>query len=131
VFLTECRVVADKGVQLKASTVAARLTAHLLNEVARAYTHNLCVIYLLMLTFILDIVLVGFLEISYHIPSVICKVMEVYAGEHLSNILVSIFSRNQICQDCRVETALFQLWDAVPGQGFWNVSGDMKSAQRE
>jgi len=41
-----------------------------------------------MLTFILDINLVGFLEISYHIPSMICKVMEAYEGEHLSNLLI-------------------------------------------
>jgi hypothetical protein len=59
-----------------------------LSEVARSYTHNLCVIFLLILTCPLDIVLVGFLEILYHIPSIICKVMEVYKGEHLSNILV-------------------------------------------
>ena len=41
-----------------------------------------------MLTIILDIVLVGFLEISYHMPCMICKVMEAYEGEHLSNLLV-------------------------------------------
>jgi hypothetical protein len=40
-----------------------------------------------MQTFILDIVLVVFLEISYHIPSMICKVMEAYKDEHQSNIL--------------------------------------------
>jgi len=50
--------------------------------------HNLCVISLVMLTFILDIVLVGFLEISYHIPSMTCKVIDAYESEHLSNILV-------------------------------------------
>ena len=44
-----------------------------------------------MLTFILDIVLVGFLEISYHIPSMICKVMEAYKGERISNMLVYEF----------------------------------------
>jgi len=59
-----------------------------LSEVGRWFSHNLCVIFLVVLTFILDIVLVGFLEISYHIPSMICKVMEAYEGEHLSNILV-------------------------------------------
>jgi len=40
-----------------------------------------------MLTFILDIVLVGFLEISYHIRSMTCQVMEAYVGEQVSNIL--------------------------------------------
>jgi len=44
-----------------------------------------------VLTFILDTVLVGFLEISYHMPSLICKVMEAYKGEHLSNLLVDGF----------------------------------------
>ena len=44
-----------------------------------------------MLTFTLDIVLVGLLEISYHIPSMTCKVMEAYKGEHLSNIIVYEF----------------------------------------
>jgi len=53
--------------------------------------HNLCVISLVVLTFILDTVLVGFLEISYHIPSMTCKVIDVYEGEHLSNILVYEF----------------------------------------
>jgi len=59
-----------------------------LSEVARSYSHNLCVIFLVILTFILDIVLVGFLEISYHIPSKICKVIEAYEGEHVSYIVV-------------------------------------------
>jgi hypothetical protein len=59
-----------------------------LNEVARSYTHNACEIFQVVLTFIPDIVLVGFLEISYHIASMICNVMEAYHGEHLSNILV-------------------------------------------
>ena len=62
-----------------------------MNEVARLYTHNLCVISLVVLTFILDIVLVGFLEISYHIPSMTSKVIDTYEGEHLSNILVYEF----------------------------------------
>jgi hypothetical protein len=62
-----------------------------LNEVARSYTHNLCVISLVVLTFILDIVLVGFLDISYQIPSMTCKVIDTYKGEHLSNILVYEF----------------------------------------
>ena len=55
---------------------------------ARSYTHNLCVISLVALTFILDIVLVGFLEICYDIPSMNCKVIDAYEGEHLSNMLV-------------------------------------------
>ena len=62
-----------------------------MNEVTRWYMHNLCVISLVVLTFILDTVLVGFLEISYHIPSMTCKVIDVYEGEHLSNILVYEF----------------------------------------
>ena len=62
-----------------------------MNEVGRLYTHNFCVISLVVLTFILDIVLVGFLEISSHIPSMTCKVMEAYEGEHLSHILVYEF----------------------------------------
>jgi len=53
--------------------------------------HNLCVISLVVLTFILDIALVGFLEISYHIPSMTCKVIDAYKGEHLSNIIVYKF----------------------------------------
>ena len=44
-----------------------------------------------MLTFILNIVLVGFLERSYHIPSMTCEVIDTYEGEHLSNILVYEF----------------------------------------
>jgi hypothetical protein len=59
-----------------------------LNKVAWSYTHNLYVIYLVVLIFILDIVLVWFLEISYHIASMTCKVIDTYEGEHLSNILV-------------------------------------------
>ena len=59
-----------------------------MNEVARLDTHNLCVISVVVLTFILDINLVGFLDISYHIPSMPCKVINAYKGEHLSNILV-------------------------------------------
>jgi len=53
--------------------------------------YNLLVISLVMLTFILDIDLVGFLEISYHIPSMTCKVIDTYKGEPLSNILVHEF----------------------------------------
>jgi len=44
-----------------------------------------------VLTFILDIVLVEFLEMSYHIPSVTFKVIHKYEGEHVSNILVYEF----------------------------------------
>jgi len=62
-----------------------------MNEVGRSYTHNFCVISLGVLTFILDIVLVGFLEISSHSPSMTCKVMDAYEGEHLSQILVYEF----------------------------------------
>ena len=49
----------------EASTVAAQLTGLLLNEVAKSYTSNLCVIFLVVLLFILQLVLVGFLEIYY------------------------------------------------------------------
>jgi len=62
-----------------------------MNDVPRSYMHNLCVIFLVVLTIILDIVLVGFMEISYHIPSMTCKVINAYEGEHLSNILVYVF----------------------------------------
>jgi len=65
-----------QGAQQEAITVAVRLTGLLWNEVARSYTHNLCVISIVVLTFILDMVLVGFLEISYHIPSMTCKVID-------------------------------------------------------
>jgi hypothetical protein len=67
-----------QGDQYKAITVAARLRGHVLNEVEWTYTHNLCVISVVVLTFILNIVLIGFLEISSHIPSMTCKVMEAY-----------------------------------------------------
>jgi len=80
-----------QGAQSEAITVAIRLTCCLLNEVARSYTHNLCEICLVMLTFLLDIVLVGFPEITDQITSMTCKVMEAYEGEHLSHILVSKF----------------------------------------
>jgi len=62
-----------------------------MNEVLRSYMHNVCVISLVVLTIILDIVLVGFLEISYHIPSMSCKVINAYEVEHLSNILLYEF----------------------------------------
>jgi hypothetical protein len=52
---------------------------------------NLCVISLVVLTFRLDTFLVWFLEISYHIPCMTLKVIDMYEGEHLSNILVYEF----------------------------------------
>jgi len=55
-----------------------------------------------VLTYILDIVLVGFLEISYYIPSMKFTVMEAYAGEHLSYILAYEFENipknGRICE---------------------------------
>jgi len=57
-------------------------------EVDRLYTHNLCVISPVVQTFVLDIVVVGFLQFSYHIPSMTCKVMEAYERVHLCNSLV-------------------------------------------
>jgi len=62
-----------------------------LNEIARSNTHNLYAISLVVLTFILDIVLAGFLEISYYIPSMTCKLIDAYNGDHLSNIPVYEF----------------------------------------
>jgi hypothetical protein len=53
--------------------------------------HNICVIFLVMLTNIVRIDLVGFLEISYPITSMTCIVMEVFEGEQLSNIPVFDF----------------------------------------
>ena len=53
--------------------------------------HNLCVISLVVRTVIPYIVLVGFVDISYHIPSMTCKVINTYPGTHLSNILVYEF----------------------------------------
>lgn len=50
--------------------------------------HNICVISLVVLTMTLDIVLLEFLEISYHIASMTCKVTELYGGDHLTNLLV-------------------------------------------
>jgi len=46
---------------------------------------------LVVLTFILDIVLVWFLEILFNISGLSFKVMEVYKGKYLSNILVYEF----------------------------------------
>jgi hypothetical protein len=62
-----------------------------LHDVARSYTYNLCVISLVLLTFILDKVFVGFLVILCYIPSMTGKVIEAYEGEHVSNILVHEF----------------------------------------
>jgi hypothetical protein len=53
--------------------------------------HNFCVIFLVIPTIIVDIVLVGFLEISSPILPMIFKVMEAYEVEHLPNILVYEF----------------------------------------
>jgi hypothetical protein len=58
---------------------------------AWSYTLNVCGVSLAVLTFLLDIVLVGFLEILEHIPSMTCKVIDTYKGEHLSNIPVYEF----------------------------------------
>ena len=66
--------------------VASRLTGLQLIVVARSYTHNFCVLSLVVVTFIPYIVLVRFLEISYHIPSMTSRVMEAYEGDHLSSI---------------------------------------------
>jgi hypothetical protein len=73
--------------QLEENTDAVQLTGLLSNQVARSYMHNLCVIIIVVVLFILDIVLVGFLEISYYIPSITCEDMAAYEREHLSNIL--------------------------------------------
>ena len=62
-----------------------------MTKVARSSMHNLCVIALVVLTFILDIVLVAFLEISDHIPSMTCTVIDAYEGEQKSNIIVYEF----------------------------------------
>ena len=89
---------------------AARLTDLLLNEVSTSYTHKLCVKFLVVLTFILDIVLVGFLKILYHIPSMNCKFMEAYKGEHLSNILVDKFEhRTKKGGMCVIKVSFSQL----------------------
>jgi len=95
--------------QVEAITVAARHTGYLLNEFACSSTHNLCVISHVVLTFILDIVLVGFLEISYYIPSLTFKVMEVYDGEDLSHILVSRFEHiTKKCGMCVIKVSFSQ-----------------------
>jgi len=48
---------------------------------------NLYVISLVMLSFLLDIVLVGFLEILYHNPPITFDVLEAYQCDHETNIL--------------------------------------------
>jgi len=77
--------------QLEASNIAAWLTGLLLNEVARSYIHNLCVIFVVVLTFMLYIVIGEFLEISYHVPTMTRNVMEPYEGKYQSNILLYEF----------------------------------------
>jgi len=44
-----------------------------------------------MLTFILGIVLFGFLEMMYHIPCMTCNVTEAYEGEPPSNAILYEF----------------------------------------
>jgi len=67
-------------------------------------------IFLVVLTFILDIVLVGFLEISYHLPSMSCKVMEAYKGKQLSNSLVYEFEhKTRIGGMCVINVCFSQL----------------------
>jgi hypothetical protein len=54
-----------------------------------------------MLIFLIYIVLLGFVEISYHVSCMTCQVIEKYKGEHLSNILVFEFQhitkKDRIC----------------------------------
>ena len=52
-----------QGAQYKSRIVAASLIGLILNQVERTNTHNLCVIFHVVLTCKLDIVLVRFLEI--------------------------------------------------------------------
>jgi hypothetical protein len=68
--------------------VAAEPTGPKLNNIASLYTHNLCVSIIVILAFILDSVLLKFLEILYDVPSMTCNIMEAYKGDHLSNIVV-------------------------------------------
>jgi len=53
-----------------------------------------------VLTFILDVVHVGFLEILYHIPSTICEVITAYEGEHLS--IMRVYEIKHICNNSRM-----------------------------
>jgi hypothetical protein len=64
-----------EGAHKEAITVAARLIGLILNEVVRSSSYIWSVRCLVMLTFQLDIDLVGFLEISCRIPSMIFTVM--------------------------------------------------------
>ena len=71
--------------------------------------HNICVISVVVHTFILDIVPVGFLEISYHIASMTCKVIKTYEGEHLSIILVYEFKHiTKKCAMCVIKVSFSQ-----------------------
>jgi hypothetical protein len=76
------------GAQLESSIVAAQLTYPLLYQVARSYTPNMHAILYSVLTWILDIVLGGLLEISFHMPLMTSKVLGVYNDKHLCNMLV-------------------------------------------
>ena len=71
-----------------------------------------------MLTFILDIVLVGFLEISYHIPCLTSKVIDTYDGEHLCNMLVYEFEHIKNKGGMRVIKVSFS-----QGLGWFHGSG--------
>jgi len=71
--------------------------------------HNLCLVSLVLVIFILDIGLVGFLEISYHIPFTTCKAIDIYVGEHLSNILVFEFEHiTKKCGMCVIKVSFSQ-----------------------
>jgi hypothetical protein len=61
---------------------------------------NFYIVSLVMVTIILDIVHAGFLEISYIIPFMTCKVMDIYQGEYLSNIL--LYTIRYITTKCRM-----------------------------
>lgn len=52
-----------------------------MNKVTRLYSGNICIIFIIKLTFIQDRVLVRVLEVSYDIPSMMCTVMEAYDGQ--------------------------------------------------
>jgi ABC-type microcin C transport system permease subunit YejB len=62
-----------------------------IESVFKVVHSNLFALSPIVLAFILDIVLVLFLEISYHIPSVAGKVSAVYEGENLLNIVEDQF----------------------------------------
>jgi hypothetical protein len=70
-----------------------------------------------MLTFILDIVLVGFLEISYHLRSMTIKVIDTYEGKHVSNIPVYEFEHITKKGGMCVITVSFS-----PGPGWFHES---------